>query len=710
MTEYDDLFSDEFFLIDVRNLNNVETKFYGYAFNSNSELVFNENIDNFDYLTPNGAYILVENTKKHILISQDFQGSYGLYIYQNNSNCCISNSFLKLFEYIKNKYSFSINYDYAKNSFAGYYSNFIYKETLINEINVVSRYYSLKINKKNRTVDFIKRKYSEKNVEIDSPKAISILDYWYKKWVSILKSLKNETNNIVLDLTAGYDSRLVFGLALSSGIDLNQIVVYSTNNKYYTHEVDYGFAKKISKKYGFKINNMRNLDRDITYFKDLKTSLLLSLYTRFGSINQIVHQSHINNNAIYHMTGYYGENLRDYHVIITEKDIIKSVSAVSKDFKDDAVKLYQKNMEYLKKDYEYIDSDSVPYGICKEAVLTNHFGKLTIDKYLINEISLNPLGDYELYKIKRCDENCEDNNLLMVLIFTRFCPELLEYKFNDKEVINQETIDYARKINEKYPLNIKKEKIACDKRFETNFITHNNPLKISKINRYLRKLFLSYPMKKSIEKYFKPEVYDFMKNNIKDSDLFSLHCLYPGLYFAYVMNAYEKNHSEDIISWLNYYTTLPQYNEIPYSIIKKLLIYVTARMDFIVTGRKNDVEIISCDDEDLMIKKITWLKSSKSNGKIVESTKSKMKLKIKCKEEGKLEIYLRGKYVSDKNNKKDQIYIDYTKFVVNKKVIFDKSKLISHDNYYMHTMSVKKDQIISINIDWKPFDFNKKYN
>ena len=67
MTEYDDLFSDEFFLIDVRNLNNVETKFYGYAFNSNLELVFNENIDNFDYLTPNGAYILVENTKKHIL-------------------------------------------------------------------------------------------------------------------------------------------------------------------------------------------------------------------------------------------------------------------------------------------------------------------------------------------------------------------------------------------------------------------------------------------------------------------------------------------------------------------------------------------------------------------------------------------------------------------------------------------------------------------
>lgn len=706
MSEFDSLFSDKFFLIDTSDdLNNIETHLYGYLFDNN-KIITNENIDEMNDLTPNGAYIYVENSGDYISISQDFHGSYGLYIYRTKTKCCISNSFLKLFEYIKDKYSFSVNYDYAKNSFVCYYSNFIYKETLINEIRSVSRYHTLKINKKTKEYTLIRNDYTEKDLEINSPEAISILDNWHDRWVLFIQSLKEQTDNISVDLSAGYDSRLVFGLVLNS-CDLNFINVCSVNDDFHTHETDYELAMKVSERYNFKLNNINNFDLDITYFKELETSLLTSQYISFGTQNQVNYSPYYNNKTTYHFSGFYGENLRDYPHILSREDIINLVSDVSTDFEYSAKKVFEKNKKYLEEDFGTLYSADIPEGIFKEAIIGNHFGRLTVSRYLMGEISLNPLADYELYRIKRVNDECKDKDLLIALIFTRYFPDLLDYEFNDNEVINPETIDYAKKLNKKYPLKSKREVISV-KKAQNRFITHNRPLDISRIHNYLNEIFSSTSFKKSFEKYFSGEVYSFMMNYRKAG--FPLQFINPGLYFNYVMNIYEKNQINDFKSWLGYFTKIRPYNDTDYEdVIRKLLIYVTARIDLIISGNENEIEITNCDDNNIVFKEPSWLNPSEYNGIIIESTKTKLNLKMKCKKKGKLKVYLRGKDVRDKDKKRFPIYLEFTRFVINQEVIFDKKRLLSHDKCYTHELEVDENQVISLNVEWKPFDINCKY-
>ena len=68
-----------------------------------------------------------------------------------------------------------------------------------------------------------------------------------------------------------------------------------------------------------------------------------------------------------------------------------------------------------------------------------------------NIYSLNPLVDTELSRLKINDEICLDQNLLMALIFTRYCPDLLKFRFSKKETISPETVRFAEKTNAEFP-------------------------------------------------------------------------------------------------------------------------------------------------------------------------------------------------------------------------------------------------------------------
>ena len=92
MPEFEELFKDEFFVIDSNNLSSYEKNFYGYAI-ANNKILYE--IDDFDLLDGTGTYIAIQETKDNIIILQDFNGSYGLYLYQNDGYFALSNSFMK---------------------------------------------------------------------------------------------------------------------------------------------------------------------------------------------------------------------------------------------------------------------------------------------------------------------------------------------------------------------------------------------------------------------------------------------------------------------------------------------------------------------------------------------------------------------------------------------------------------------------------------
>lgn len=86
-----------------------------------------------------------------------------------------------------------------------------------------------------------------------------------------------------------------------------------------------------------------------------------------------------------------------------------------------------------------------------EARCRHHFGKYTLGSYFLNTITLSPALDPIIHTLQFDTPEYPDYKLLMALIFTRYEPDLLKFKFDSKRFIAPETIEYAQKINERFP-------------------------------------------------------------------------------------------------------------------------------------------------------------------------------------------------------------------------------------------------------------------
>lgn len=309
-TEFDRNFKEEFFVIDSNNLYKVKTRLYGYMICEN-EIIQNENLKKDIEISSDGLYILIQNQNNLIRIFQDYNGSMGLYYYRNDNYFAISNSFLKLVEYLKNIKKITLNKDYANSFMASGFCSMVYKETLINEIEAIPRNYIININKDNKEVTFEKIDYEEKTIPINSIEGLKTLDKWFYKWIEIIRKIKSESNHMVFELTGGFDSRMIFTLPLSANIDLDKIKIKCANDDKAHHREDYRIASKIADKFNFKMNqNVFPIDR--TYFKDIMTILKISSYLKLGFHNQFQYKTYKENETLYLFGGYGGETVREF--------------------------------------------------------------------------------------------------------------------------------------------------------------------------------------------------------------------------------------------------------------------------------------------------------------------------------------------------------------------------------------------------------------
>jgi hypothetical protein len=98
-----------------------------------------------------------------------------------------------------------------------------------------------------------------------------------------------------------------------------------------------------------------------------------------------------------------------------------------------------------------IPKEYVAMNLYRETRCRNHFGKDVLENMFGNYYKYTPLMDQQLHRLKLEDGHCKDRNLLMALIFTRYTPELLKFKFDSGRKINTATIAYAEKLNRKFP-------------------------------------------------------------------------------------------------------------------------------------------------------------------------------------------------------------------------------------------------------------------
>lgn len=720
-SEFEKLYGNQFFVIDSNNINLINNQLYGFILIEN-EVIQDVNLVNSEKITGEGTYIYFDVSEDSISIYQDFNGSYGLYLYKNEDYFAISNSFLKLVEHLKDSFNLTLNWNYAHALISSGLCSYIYEETLINEILSIPRNYIIHIDKLKKTVNYEIIDYGEHSVKLNSKEGLDILDKWFYKWVNILRSIKKKTNNIIIDLSGGFDSRMTFILALCSNIDLNKVKVNSIDNKTHTHhQEDFLIASEIADEFNFELNK-EVFAEPRTFFKDMSTTLNLSFYLKLGFHNQMNFNFYKRDEPVYVFNGAAGESIRGYNT----KTPVEFRSYFKNEVNKFDSSLWMSSKEILDlsinrlKDVFEIDDDNSKDLIdllYTESRFRNHFGKLSVERFLANQINFSPLLDPNLHKLDFKNSGGDDDDLLLALIFCRYCPKLLKFRFQGNRTINQSTINYAKIINNIKPFEsevlefisgpyIDYEKINLNKKlYKYNFGTAD-------VNNYLKEIFNSKLFESEFKKYFSNKLYSNISKSIENRKYFSLQDAYPIFSILKtidcIVTKQDKNYY-NFSDWLNEFNWKNGSDDrLPQEIFEILLNYVTARVDLINVG-DNDIQIYDISDKFSSCYSPGWFKINNSNGWIVTSNALKLKFKVKIMGDGELRLWLRSVDVRDKNNKRFPIYIDYTKLIINEKSLLSENKLISHDNFGLFKFDVKNGDIIDVYIEWKPFNSQSLY-
>ena len=208
------LIKENFFVIDTNNLKSVKSHMYGFSVSKTGILTDNyfKKKNYTEDLEPQGAYIMIRKNEEEIRISQDYFGSFGLYLYENKNKdyFALSNSFLLLEEFLVGKQNFSFNKVFADNFIITPFCSPSINETMINEITKLPSNAVIIINIKKREINFSYIDYKENTIPIESEEGLKLIDRWVDKWGFIIRSLKKQNNNFAFDLTGGFDTRVVF--------------------------------------------------------------------------------------------------------------------------------------------------------------------------------------------------------------------------------------------------------------------------------------------------------------------------------------------------------------------------------------------------------------------------------------------------------------------------------------------------------------------
>lgn len=527
----------EFFIIDSNNLEKVKDKLYGYSVN-NGQVITNENACK-ENITSEGAFVSISNTNENLIIKQDYLGSYGIYIYQQNDYFAISNSLLYLVEYVKKNHSITINKDYMNAFLSKDIYSLSYKETIINEIQILERNAYLTINKNNKTLKTEYIDYEENTVEVDSPEFFQILDEWFFKWTGIIRELKKRTNNLVVDLSGGMDSRIVFILFLGAQINLNEVVVNTFKDKLHTHKEDYEIAENIANHYLFQLNNRKMcIDKSVPF--SLKDAVNICQYLKLSLHKQFYSRPCKYEKPFFLFWGQGGECIRPYWNMDESGFIHKNQkyffdNNLETEMNESVRKIILNTCDCIRENPKRFnrefDESYLTINIFRETYCRQHFGKVAIGQFFTNQFCFFPTLDIGLNKLKLSNNCCTDKNLLIAIIFTRYIKDILSFKFDSNRTINEDTIQYAKILNDKYPFISKYKDLISyqgnEVRSEHTNVASKRNVSLDKMNNYYLKKYNTPKTKAIFNTYFNPKIYDSIIDDVKSRQRFPLRNFYP---------------------------------------------------------------------------------------------------------------------------------------------------------------------------------------
>ena len=543
------LIGENFFVFDSNNLETIRSHMYGFCISENGILTENyyKKIKYYEDPSPQGSYILIRKIGDEIRINQDFLGSYGLYIYENKNKeyFALSNSFLLLEEFLIEKQNMSFNKDFADNLIISGLCSPSIHETLIKEIIKLPSNTVVIINKKKKAFQLLYIDYKENTIPLESEEGLLIIDKWVDKWGYIFRSLRRKTNNLSFDLSGGFDTRLVLSLLISSGIDMNDILIKSITDKKYVHKEDFKIASNISKTIGFKLNEKR-LDNKSTLWSTQNT-LFCSIYSKLGFHKEFYLKNQYFSKPRFSFTGNGGEIIRGkpgYDIKMYLEKIssqAKQIPDYEKEFYNSSMRLCNRSIDLLKKEKTYNNEYEVSSDFYFKGRARNHFGKSAIEGFLANIYLIQPLIDPDIKKIK-FNTNSKKAHDFISYIYLRFGKDLIYFHFQGNRTLNSESIKKAVILNNKIqPYKIKtdlnKNFYIDNKRKSPAFSSHEN----KNGDDFLKEIFKTNKVIKNINKLYNNGIYKWAKNYSFTSNYFPLRHIYSLLAVSKILDDLSRN-------------------------------------------------------------------------------------------------------------------------------------------------------------------------
>ncbi len=561
---------ENFFLIDSDELDRVGSRLYGFIVQEDG--IFENANYTFDGSVPDcrGCFVSVYNDGQgKITIRQDNNGCFGLYLFEHSGYFALSNSFFHLLDHIKSRYPLTLNRDYANHILTLGLSSYASEETPVQEIRLLDRNAVITIDTQKVCLTVSDAGLGEHSLSIDTPEGLAMLDRWYDFWTESFRKLRSATDFMAIDLSGGYDSRLTLLLMLGSGIDLNRINVRSFTDTLHTHAEDYAIASQIAAHYGFTLNNPLPKTEMLNYsFSD---AINIETYTKMAFHKEAYYCTYKAVDKLFKINGGGGEAIRSRYTFPAETFIQKNAAVAkkkerhySKDVQDENYasieRIIRTSFAFAREKYGLPDEDSTDYpqmmywdGWCR-----SHFGKNTVLFYFKNTVSLSPLIDPLIRKIRLHTPECPDDNLLMAMIYVRYCPELMDFPYEgNRYSIDPETVAFARQINEKYPRKKTKSTDAAyaktysivrrDEAAAEQIKAGNNPEPVTgeKLNGFLREVFESPEIRGTFMTEFSDQIYDYAERFYSEHEYFPTRHMYSVVGIAQVLRKIEESRHRD---------------------------------------------------------------------------------------------------------------------------------------------------------------------
>lgn len=126
----------------------------------------------------------------------------------------------------------------------------------------------------------------------------------------------------------------------------------------------------------------------------------------------------------------------------------------------------------------------------------------------------------------------------------------------------------------------------------------------------------------------------------------------------------------------------------------------SARIDIHNKNNENNTVEILNSPSSVDVEFPSWFRYKDGKGAVLRTEDHSFDIKLKCINDGKLAISLRGPDVKNISGNRIPSYVDYTNFKVNNKEILNKKTTAWHNDSYLFEKEVKDGEIIDLHFEW----------